>query len=83
MDKKYLLCLVNPNEIPHRNNCIVRQGSDLNQQELEICEKALNGEFIDKNDIEWKIERLMDEYGKITGVAMDGFLISTLINELL
>lgn len=83
MDKKYLLCLVNPNEIPHRNNCIVRQGSDLNQQELEICEKALNGELIDKNDIEWKIERLMDEYGKITGVAMDGFLISTLINELL
>lgn len=78
MSKKYELDLVNPNDIPHRNNCIIRMGSDLNKRELEICEKALNGEYIPK----WKIGRLMDEYGRRTGISMDGLLITTLINDL-
>jgi hypothetical protein len=41
-DKKYTLELVNPNDIPHRNNCIIRMGCDLTEEELKICEDALN-----------------------------------------
>ena len=78
MSKKYELDLVNPNDILHRNNCIIRVGSDLNKTELEICEKALNGDYVPK----WKIERLLDEYGRMTGIAMSGLLIRTLINDL-
>ena len=41
-EKKYTLELVNPNDIPYRNNCIIREGSDLTEEELKICEDALN-----------------------------------------
>lgn len=42
INTKYTLDLVNPNDIPHRNNCIIRLGCDLTEEELKICEDALN-----------------------------------------
>lgn len=49
------LSLCNPNDITHRNNCLIRSGCDLTDQEKDLCEKALNGELLDIDSLERNI----------------------------
>lgn len=59
--KTYVIDLVNPNDITHRNNCIIRKGCDWTESEKEIIQKALNGDLITKEEAQAKIE----EYKRI------------------
>lgn len=39
---RYVLDVVNPNDIPYRNTCVIRIGSDFTPEEVKIMEDALN-----------------------------------------